>query len=144
MGNGEALVGVPRAAFDHWNDYLTVADWDGDGNMDFATGNGGFTRVYQGDGNFGFTPIQVYSGTSLGGKWIHHGRVDGDATVDLVGVSATNRINVYPGLLSTTAVEVAWSGGSDEVKIVPDVRRTKRGRVLVRRGGYARGAVRGV
>ncbi|MCC7141374.1 MAG: VCBS repeat-containing protein [Candidatus Eisenbacteria bacterium] len=119
MGNG-LFVGVPLT-LDDWNDYLTVADWDGDGNMDFATGNGGFTRVYQGDGNFGFTPIQVYSGTSLGGKWIHHGRVDGDATVDLVGVSATNRINVYPGLLSTTAVEGPVRGTERMIRVVPSV-----------------------
>lgn len=121
LGNG-SFVGV-SPNIDDWNYNLIVLDLNGDGLLDLATGNGFWTKVYRGNGDFTFTEVDVYGAPGFGGRWISHGDATGDAVRDLVGMGSgsQSRINVYPGLLSTTAVEVAWSGGSDEVKIVPSV-----------------------
>ncbi len=101
--------------------YVATPDVDGNDTVDLVTSTGTRLTVYSGQGEFQFAEIENHVGTGLGAKWVSHERVDGDGIADLVGVSTDNQINVYPGVLNTTAVEPTWASGAEAVEIVPSV-----------------------
>ncbi len=68
---------------------VAVGDFNNDGKLDFATGNGGFVAVMLGDGLGGFTNA---SGTSLAPGWhpgVAVGDFNGDGKLDFAAVNLT-------------------------------------------------------
>jgi VCBS repeat protein/fibronectin type III domain protein len=98
LNNGDATFGAPRM---NWvwdnSDDLTVADFDGDGNIDIATVNSYYSLVFIliGDGNGNFSSYsEIYGGDAPTG--IDTADFNGDGRLDYAVISrGTNSLSMF-------------------------------------------------
>jgi len=97
LGTWSAGIGTQWGVF---TDVLTPGDWDGDGNADLiAVTTAGSLILYSGDGHGGFT----YPYPQIGNGWasftdiLTPGDWNGDGNADLIAVTTTGDLTLYPG-----------------------------------------------
>ncbi|MBK8231384.1 MAG: VCBS repeat-containing protein [Candidatus Eisenbacteria bacterium] len=101
--------------------YTTSHDFDGDEVLDLGVGNGGVTRIYSGSGSFDFNVVQLYAGAASAAIWVQAAKCNNDDLVDVVGVSATNSVNVYPRVSATSTAESGATLQAGRLGVMPSV-----------------------
>lgn len=122
FGNGNFAGVVPSIVDEYAKYFVLAADLDHNGTVDLVTSSGARLTVHNGLGGFQYTQIQEYVGTNAGARWVGLGTTDGDSRADLVGVSTSGAINVFPGLLTpSSSADEASPRFSQKISVVPNV-----------------------
>jgi hypothetical protein len=123
-GNGtftDASAQIPQNLADGWRHEIRIADFDGDGYLDFIT-CGSFSqnsRIYLNNGSASFTNVATVANTNWASTAV--GDVNGDGKVDLVETS-TNQITVK--INQSTSGNIAFATTTQAISLAYPIQTT--------------------